>query len=306
MPDVYETKTGLDNEPVKHKRLIYPQSKNVVLPSLYFNGLFVGSRGTGKTFMLVKIIKEFEKAGIFLKGKKVPIRTILFCPTLCGNPIYDSLDSLDEEDIIEDYNDTKLQEKLDDIKETKELIEQWKEEMKIYKKFLRDPDSLTPEEFAFLELIDFEKPENPTDYDEVPAIFMIFDDLIGTPNFNMTARKGNVVNNLCIKHRHLGINCLFTTQNLKSISKVIRNNTVFFAVFKFANAKMVFDEFYEEVSSTLTNVDFETYYNYILNDNVYNCLTIDNSKDYGKRIKKNLEAILTLEPPKMEKKRKKK
>jgi hypothetical protein len=53
------------------------------------------------------------------------MRDIVFSPTVhsVANPVYDTLKFLDEDDIILDYSDDKLLDKLDEIEKEKEEIE---------------------------------------------------------------------------------------------------------------------------------------------------------------------------------------
>ncbi len=55
------------------------------------------------------------------EGHKLDMRVIVFCPTIMStvNPIYDKLKYLDEDDIILDYSDDKLLDKLDEIENEK-------------------------------------------------------------------------------------------------------------------------------------------------------------------------------------------
>ena len=52
------------------------------------------------------------------------MRVIVFSPTVhsAANPIYDTLKYLDEDEIIMDYSDNKLLDKLDEIEKGKENI----------------------------------------------------------------------------------------------------------------------------------------------------------------------------------------
>ena len=52
------------------------------------------------------------------------MRVIVFCPTIhsSANPIYESLKYLNEDDIILDYSDDKLLDKLHEIEEKKDLL----------------------------------------------------------------------------------------------------------------------------------------------------------------------------------------
>ena len=67
------------------------------------------------------------------------MRVIVFCPTIlsAANPIYETLKYLDDDDIILDYSDNKLLEKLDDIENEKKEIEDFNEYIRVWRKFMR-------------------------------------------------------------------------------------------------------------------------------------------------------------------------
>jgi hypothetical protein len=72
---------------------------------------------------------------------------------------------------------------------------------------LSNEDIMTLSKYHIMEPNAIPKPK----YKYPPVIFMILDDLIGS---NECFRKDNsLISNLMIKHRHLGINLIFTTQN---------------------------------------------------------------------------------------------
>ena len=104
------------------------ESSNCYLPKLYFCAMFIGSKGSGKTYSLVSLLKHYEKSSILdKKGRKHIMRTILFCPTGNSdfNKIYTTLESLDQEkDIILEYTDDLLLSVLDDIKNEGEEIKE--------------------------------------------------------------------------------------------------------------------------------------------------------------------------------------
>ena len=52
---------GLNNEPVKSHKKQPPKSINNDLPPCYFTSIFIGSKGSGKTYSLVKLLKNYEK-----------------------------------------------------------------------------------------------------------------------------------------------------------------------------------------------------------------------------------------------------
>ena len=72
------------------------------------------------------------------KGNTLELKTILFSPTEKSeaNPIYTSLKQFDfENDVIENYTDNKLIEKLNEIEKDKEDIEDQNKYAKAYKIF---------------------------------------------------------------------------------------------------------------------------------------------------------------------------
>ena len=72
--------------------------------------MFIGSKNIGKTYGLVKMIKNYEEQPIKdSEGNILETRIILFSPTgkSKANPIYTSLSSLDfDNDVIENYTET--------------------------------------------------------------------------------------------------------------------------------------------------------------------------------------------------------
>ena len=109
---------GLNNEPVKTNKKPTPKSINPNLTSCYFSAMFLGAKNSGKTTGLCKLIHNYEEYPIKdYKGNILPIRTILFAPTAYSqaNPIYKTLKSLDENDIILEYPDEILLDKIHSI-----------------------------------------------------------------------------------------------------------------------------------------------------------------------------------------------
>jgi hypothetical protein len=121
---------GLDNEPIKTTKKQPPITKNKYLPSCWFTSIFIGSKGSGKTYSLVKLLKLYEKFPFYdYQGNKLSNRIIIFCPTFhsSSNPIYETLKNLDEEDICLNYSDEELMNKIKDIENENELIKEYGE-----------------------------------------------------------------------------------------------------------------------------------------------------------------------------------
>jgi len=90
---------------IGNSSLDYPKSNNPYLFKLFFNYLGVASRGGGKTYNLVKIIKEFENSQMRTNDGTIHhIRTILISPTYDANKnLFDNLKLLSPVDIYEEY-----------------------------------------------------------------------------------------------------------------------------------------------------------------------------------------------------------
>ena len=221
---------GLDNKPIKTTKKPPPRSINKDLPPCYFTSIFIGSKGSGKTYSLIKLLKNYEQYPIYDNDKnKLDIRVIVFCPTVMSsaNPIYETLKYLDEDDIILNYSDDKLLDKLDEIEQEKQDIADYNDYIIVWKKFVKIDENvnlLYPHELLILSKHDFRDPKDvphpPFKYPRVN--FLVFDDLVGDPH--AFKRGSSALNNLCIKHRHLQCNLIFTTQYMKAIPPVIRCN----------------------------------------------------------------------------------
>ena len=292
---------GLDNNPIRTSKKPPPKSINNNLPPCYFTSIFIGSKGSGKSYSLVKLLKNYEKYPIYdYEKNKLDIRIIVFCPTLhsAANPIYNTLHNLDEDDTILDYSDSKLLSKLDEIEKEKKDIEEWNEYLIAWKKYLKideNVDLLTPEELTILSKFDFMHPDEITNkplYKFPRVNFLVFDDLVSDAN---AFKKGHsAINHLCIKHRHLQCNLLFTTQYIKAIPPILRRNLDIFVLFKFSNSKSVVEQIYPEISGLITEENFVTLFEYATS-NPHDSLIIDNTQKLENKFKKNWDIALRIE-----------
>ena len=276
---------GLDNKPIKTTKKPPPRSTNENLPPCYFTSIFIGSKGSGKTYSLIKLLKNYEKYPIYDNdGHKLDMRVIVFSPTVhsVANPMYDTLKYLDEDDIILDYSDNKLLDKLDEIEKEKDDIKDYNKYIEVWKKYLKIDENinlLLPDELLILSKFDFRDPKDiphpPFKYPRVN--FLVFDDLVGDPH--AFKKSHSAINNLCIKHRHLQCNLLFTTQYMKAIPPVLRRNLDIFVIFKFANAQSVVEQIYPEISGVIKEEEFKNVFEYATL-NKHDALIIDQTSKH--------------------------
>jgi len=294
-----ESLEGLDHKPIKVHKTPPPQSINKNLPPLYFTMMAIGQKGSGKSYSVVKLLKLYEQYPIYdFEGNKLDFRVILFCPTghSAANIVFTSLKYLDDKDIHLEYTDEKLQEVLKDIEDEKKEIEEYAEYVKAYKRFLKLAiDKLTEDDYLALMKFNLEDPKNipKPKYEHPRVIFLLFDDLVGTDAFKKKHSSG--LNHLCIRHRHLQTNLIFTSQYSKGCPPVIRRNLDVFVLFKFASYKSVMDGIYPEVSGVLTEEKFKELYEYATKDKHDSFVIINhNMVDTGHSFRKNWDIALNI------------
>lgn len=284
-----------DARPVKHKnKLRYPQSSDPASPRNFFVCIAVGSRGQGKSYSVVKLIKQFERFKVYDEdGNVVDQRVILFSPTIDSNPIFNSLKHLDDGDIHTNYTDDKLLAVVDDIKKERDETKRYKEDLAIWKRFLRakTETELTQEDHYALSRLGYKPPTKPK-YEHGCVVHLVADDLIGTPAFRMVGKSA--MTNLVLKNRHLGVNIYICAQSLKSIPKPIRLNTSVFILYRFANTKMILDDIYLEISGLMTPDEFLTAYEFATREK-HSALVLDMSGGKPEnRIRRNFDTRLII------------
>lgn len=283
---------NIDNKPLIIKKKNVPQSVNKSLPSLFNTQLYIGSKGTGKSYKLTQLLKMYEQSKIKDENDiEYEMRIILICPTANSgaNEVYKTLKFLDlENDVHINYSDDLITEIMDDIKEKQNEYELFLNYKKIYEKFLKikNLEKLDINELEILEENSF-LPPNEIFIEKKPKItWIIFDDLIGLGAFNKKSKS--ILSNLTIKHRHLNTNLIFTTQSYRQIPPTIRTNIDIYCIFKSSSYNEILNKIYDDISGYVKLDNFIELYEYAT-ENKNDCLTIiNNSMDkLGTRFYKN-------------------
>ena len=255
-----------DNKVVQHPKLIYPQCNDEGAPRNYFVAIFAGARGSGKTYLLTKLLKTFEEKKCFKDGSEVPQRIILISPTAHSdsNQIFKSLKNLDWDiDVITEYSDDVLKNKMEEVKTELLQSKEYKEYKRVWAKFKKEKvKNLTDEECELLMKYDFE------DFEDIPKpkfpdgflVHWIVDDMIGS---NIFKNGRSAFTNLVIRNRHIiPGNIIIATQSIMQIPKTIRLNANLIVMFKFANKKSVIEDIHPVVSAYVTEEKLMKLYEY--------------------------------------------
>ena len=287
---------GWDNKVVNHAKVIYPQCNDEGAPKNYFVSLFVGARGSGKTYLLTKLLKTFEEKKCYKDGKEVEQRIVLISPTAHSdsNVIFKSLKNLDwDVDVLTEYSDEILKDKIKELKKDIDEAKEYQAYEKCYKKFKKVKiNKLTDEECKLLYKYNFEKFEDipPPKYANGFLLHWIIDDMIGT---NIFKNSKSTFTNLVTRNRHIiPGNIIIATQAIMQIPKTIRLNSNLIVLFKFANKKQVIEDIHPVVSAYVTEDQLMELYEYATTE-PHDALVIDGTS--SKIVfKKNFNKILQL------------
>jgi hypothetical protein len=271
-----------NNKVVSHSKVKYPQCHDEGSPKNYFVALFVGARGSGKSFLLSRLLKTLEEKKCYLHDKEIPQRIVLISPTAHSdsNRIFKSLKNLDwDEDVILEYSDDILKEKMEEVKLELEQSKEYKEYKRVWEKFKKEKvDKLTEEECELLYKYDFVsfKELKPPKYPEGFLLHWIIDDMLGT---NIFKNSKSAFTNLVIRNRHIiPGNVIIATQSIMTVPKTIRLNANLIAMFKFANKQAVINDIYPVVSAYVTEEKLMELYEYATSE-PHSALVIDGTRD---------------------------
>ena len=210
--------------------------------------VFSGSRGSGKTYACVMMVRHFEQRGYVT-------RTFLLCPTRASNDVYSNLRTLHDRDVCDDEDEFQafLDNVLRQIQSDWRSYEEHKVYASIYRKYQSDPESLSLKEMMVLEHQMFNPPRGCLR----PSHVLIVDDAQGTEVFSN--KRKDLLNHMVIKHRHIPLTLCLLAQSWVGIPRVIRLNTTQFAVYKTGD-KLQLKQIYNSFANTISYPHFEHLY----------------------------------------------
>ena len=199
------------------------------MPSLYNLGMICGSRGSGKTTVMVRMLKAYDQAKSF-------DHLWLWAPCFHSDPKYKLLERGTHFNLHlydRDFSIAEFKGALELIEQNNQDYEEHQEHQKLWKKFLRhkDPLKLKDEEVLKLDKLGWQPPD-PTKFTlGRPTNLMIFDDCVGSRDLYRADSKGTVAQ-FTIKHRHHHTSIWFMSQIFSNaVPKQIRSNLSFVILF---------------------------------------------------------------------------
>lgn len=296
---------ALSNELVKAAKIDqipYPQPRNKSLPKSFFLAAFCGARGSGKTALCIRLLKDYEESGIFdEKGNRVPQRIILVSPTSESNPAFRQLKHLATEDTYHQYSDKLLLGITEEIKRDMTLTRRYKQACyleKIFNKHIvggRDP--LLAMKRDELQLLSAEtngfrdKPKVPP-HPFGQITHLVLDDCVSSPAFNLT--RSNAFSGYCLNARHFFSNVYLLSQRCKQIPPIIRTNVTLLAMWR-SSLTLLLEEVWPLIDDILPQQDdFLAIFKAATHQNKYDALVIDKQAEDGAQLRKNLDQLLKL------------
>lgn len=191
-----------------------------------------GKTGSGKSTAVIHMLKAYADNKVFQK-------MVLISPTAAYDEKYQLLPMTD---VHEDYSDILLQEIMDEQKEDIEKYKETEENIKLYKKFT---NSTLKTKFSKDELIQLYSMLDPMtdeisepyqEFDKIPYMAIILDDLGGTPAF----RNGNnFLNSIVCKSRHYMTNFFICVQHPYQCPRALRSQCSHTIIFQTKDEKLL-------------------------------------------------------------------
>jgi hypothetical protein len=236
---------------------VYPTYKTTGDNSFILS-LISGVRNAGKSTLVLNIL-ETDK-DIFLKGDN---KVYFISPTKDQKIEY----FIDKYPNNFEYIDELSKENMEDVlKQIKGKNEEYKTRLEVYKlleKYLKNPKTITLEEYDILQENEFfleDKELESFNMTHPPIHTICIDDSVGCDMIcEQRSRDGKYFQKFVLKHRHFPYHCnlFIMSQHIKSIAKYFRCNCSWIILFPFRDhnvLKSVFDEY-----SVLFNNDLQSF-----------------------------------------------
>jgi len=241
-----------------------------------------GKTGSGKSTAVIHMLKAYTDNKVFQK-------MILISPTAAYDEKYKPLPMTS---VHEDYSDQLLEEIMNEQKEDVEQYKETQENIILYKKFINSTvkTKFTKDEllrlYNMLDPMTGEISEPFQEYDKLPYMAVILDDLGGTPAF----RNGNnFLNSIVCKSRHYLTNFFICVQHPYQCPRALRSQCSHTIIFQTKDKKLL-EELARENCSHLTPDEFIKLFQYATTGQ-HDFMLCDFKNN---EVRKNFDEILSL------------
>jgi hypothetical protein len=257
----------------------------------FMAGLF-GSRGSGKTSIMISMLRLYDSVKAFDK-------IYIFSPTHSKDPKFEAFVKTQPHakvEFMEVYTDVRFDEITREMDSELKAYESFLIALKAYTKFVKGKkiDEMTQDELLALYSYDFNDPGAFERFKEGrPCWAIVFDDMVGDKSVYRGDSCG-LVGRFSLRHRHYNASIFFLSQAYKSgVPRQLRNNlstAVFFAN-KSDKIKM---EISEEMSSFIGPLDFVSMWDFACEE-PHGFFMIDyDAKLPTWRFRKNFDCLLVI------------
>ena len=207
--------------------------------------LISGKTGSGKSTALIRMLKAYCDAGVFQK-------VILISPTASYDQKYKMLPLTE---VHEDYSDELLSEVMEDQKDDMEEYRQNDADIKLYQKYMSGKRLTNKELLRLYTMLNpmtetLDKPVQQ--FDKLPYLAVILDDLGGTPAFK---NGNNFLNSIVCKSRHFLTNFFVCVQHPYQCPRALRSQCSHVMLFSTKDKKLL-EELAKENCSHLAPEEF--------------------------------------------------
>ena len=241
-----------------------------------------GKTGSGKSTAVIHMLKAYTDNKVFQK-------LVLISPTAAFDAKYKTLPLTA---VHEDYSDALLQEIMEEQRQDIDDYKETEENIKLYKKFMNSTTKtrFTKDEllrlYNMLDPMTGEISEPYQEYDKIPYMAVVLDDLGGTPAF----RNGNnFLNSIVCKSRHYMTNFFVCVQHPYQCPRALRSQCSHTMIFQTKDKKLL-EELARENCSHLTPEEFVQLFQYAtVGQHDFMLCDFKNNE-----VRKNFDEIITL------------
>lgn len=277
----------IDDGPIKLKckpNDIKTSEYNIKVP---FVSLFIGARGSGKSYTLTKLLKK-------LTQEKAITRIFIICSTYYSNPQYEEILQPNKDDVYIDVDDSNIFTILEEIREkNREEQEAFKKMNKYYeayqlfkkRKFDKIDETMANEIIERdAEIPDQELIKHP------PSACIVLDDMAFTKAFSTS--KKNPLTSLVSFHRHERISLAMVSQAYMAVPKSIRLNSTVYFIYPTHNKKEK-KLMYEEFGNLLEEEQFYRVFDKATDTkHCFLMITLDPKKTYPSKFRKGFNTFI--------------